>query len=164
MASNVQHRTRTNKQTSLVGIALLLFAGFCFGQPAVSLSPKDGPPTTNLQVSGSGFAPYAQIDIYFDSQDQALAVADAAGAFTQIAIQAPKSAVPGNHWVTAVERSGHLVKQEIFQVHANWTEFLTKDMHRENPYENVLNVDNVGSLRLKGTTAPARGYFPRPPW
>ena len=57
MASNVQHRTRTNKQTSLVGIALLLFAGFCFGQPAVSLSPKDGPPTTNLQSRAAASHP-----------------------------------------------------------------------------------------------------------
>jgi len=44
-------------------IAILLLAGICFGQPAVSLSPKDGPPTTTLRVSGSGFTPYAQIDM-----------------------------------------------------------------------------------------------------
>jgi len=150
MTSKGDHRTWTGKQAGLVGIAILMLAGFCFAQPAVSLSPKDGPPTTTLRVSGSGFTPYAQIDIYFDSQDQALAVADTAGAFRQVAIQAPKSAVPGNHWVTAAERSGHLVKQEIFEVHVNWTEFHTKDMHRENPYENVLSVDNVGRLHVKG--------------
>ena len=91
MRSNVQHRPLI---AGPVAIAILLLAGFCVGQPAVSLSPKDGPPTTTLRVSGSGFTPYAQIDIYFDNQDQALAAADGAGAFSQVAIQAPKSAVP----------------------------------------------------------------------
>jgi len=156
MTSKGHHPTWTGKQAGLIGIAILLLAGFCFGQAAVSLSPKDGPPTTTLHVSGSGFTPYAQIDIYFDSQDQALAVADASGAFTQIAIQAPKSAVPGNHWITAAERSGRLVKQEIFEVHVNWDQFLTRDMRRENPYENVLNVDNVGSLEVKGSYPTGR--------
>ena len=150
MTSKGDYRTWTVKQASLIGIAILLLAGFCFGRVAVSLSPKDGPPTTTLRVSGTGFTPYAQIDIYFDSQDQALAVADAAGAFSQIAIQAPKSAVPGNHWVSAVERSGHRAKQEIFEVHVDWTDFHTKDMRRWNPFENVLTVNNVASLRLIG--------------
>src|ERR1017187_11028061 len=31
----------------------------------------------------------------------------------------------------------------------NWNEFHTKDMERQNPCENVLNVNNVGSLGLK---------------
>jgi len=148
MESDVRRRIRRSTRFSLVAITISMLATSCFAQTAVSLSPKDGPPTTTLRVSGSGFTPYAQIDLYFDSQDQALAVADAAGAFSQVAIQAPKSAVPGNHWITAAERSGRLVKQKIFQVHVNWTEFHTKDMRRENPYENVLSVDNVGSLRL----------------
>jgi len=151
MTSKLQHRTGTGRQAALISIAILLLAGLCSGQPAVSLSPKDGPPTTTLRVSGSGFTPHAQIDIYFDSQDQALAVADSAGAFSQVAIQAPKSAVPGNHWVTAAERSGRIVRQEIFEVHVNWTDLHTKDMRRFNPYENVLNVNNVGSLHLKGS-------------
>jgi len=146
MEREAHAHTRTGK-LGLIVVTCLLLAGFCFGQPAVSLSPKDGPPTTNLQVSGSGFTPYAQIDIYFDSQDQAVAMADATGTFRQIAIQAPKFAVPGNHWVTAAERSGRIVKQEIFEVHVNWTEFHTKDMMRWNPYENILNVNNVGSLQ-----------------
>ena len=150
MTSKEHHPTWTGKQAGLIGIAILLLAGFCFAQTTISLSPKDGPPTTTLRVSGSGFTPYAQIDVYFDSQDEALAVADAAGTFSQIAIQAPKSAVPGNHWVTVAERSGHIAKQEIFEVHVNWTEFHTKDMRRENPYENVLNVNNVGMLHKKG--------------
>jgi len=143
------HRQSRVVRFCLALVAILVLAGLCFGQPAVSLSPKDGPPTTTLRVSGSGFTSYAQIDIYFDSQDEALVVADAAGAFSQVVIQAPKSAVPGNHWVTAAERSGRLVKQEIFEVHVNWDQFHTRDMHRENPYENVLGVDNVGSLILK---------------
>ena len=147
---NVRCRTWTGRQLCLLGIAILLLAGFCFGQAAVSLSPKDGPPTTKLRVSGSGFTPYAQIDIYFDTQDEALAVANGAGAFSQIVIQAPASAVSGSHWVSAVERGGQLGGQEQFKVSVGWSEFMTKDMERYNPYENVLNVSNVGSLRQKG--------------
>ena len=44
-------------------ISTLVLAGFCFGEPAVTLSPKDGPPTTTMRVSGSDFTPYAQIDM-----------------------------------------------------------------------------------------------------
>jgi len=150
MASDVRRPVHACRGLFALAITVAVLVGLASAQPVVVLSPKDGPPTTTLRVSGSGFTPYSQIDIYFDSQDQALVVADAAGAFSQIAIQAPKSAVPGNHWVTAAERSGHLVKQEIFEVHVNWTEFLTQDMRRENPYENVLSVDNVGSLEKRG--------------
>ena len=147
MTSKGQHGTCAGKQTGLIGIAILLLAGFCLGQPAVSLSPKDGSPTTTLRVSGSGFTPYSQIDIFFDTQDQALVVTDATGAFSGIAIQAPASAVPGKHWVSVVERSGHRAKQEIFESHVNWTQFHTKNMKRRNPYENVLSVHNVGKLQ-----------------
>jgi len=144
------HRQSQVARFCLIVVGVLLVAGYCFGQPTVSLSPKDGPSTTTVRVSGSGFTPYAQIDIYFDSQDQALAVADGTGAFSQIAIQVPKPAVPGSHWVTVAERSGRFVKQEIFEVHVNWTDFHTKDMRRWNAYENVLDVTNVGKLSLVG--------------
>src|SRR6266567_3062676 len=86
-------------------ISVLLLAGLCYSQPTVGLSPSSGPPTATVVVSGSSFPTSAAIDIYFDTTDLALAVADSTGSFSQIAIQVPASALPGTHTVTAVARS-----------------------------------------------------------
>jgi hypothetical protein len=55
-------------------------------------------------VSGTGFTVFAAIDIYFDTTDVALAIANGSGPFSNIAIQVPASALPGTHWVSAVMR------------------------------------------------------------
>ena len=149
MTSLTIFSAQTSKQVCLLGTAILFLAGFCFSQPAISLSPTDGPPTTSLRVSGSGFAPNARVDIYFGTQDEALGVANGAGSFSQIAIPAPASALPGTHWVSAVERSGQTGAQATFLVRTSWSEFDRPDMKRWNPYENVLNVNTVGSLQVK---------------
>ena len=64
-------------------------------------------------------------------------MANGAGAFSQVEIQAPASALSGSHWVSAVERGGSHAKQEIFESPRQLTEFMTQDMRRWNPYENV---------------------------
>jgi len=46
-----------SKQLCLLSVVVLLAAAVCLGEPAVSLSPKSGPPTTKLLVSGSGYKP-----------------------------------------------------------------------------------------------------------
>ena len=150
--------TRTSKQVCLLGTAILFLAGFCFSQPAISLSPIDGPPTTSLRVAGSGFAPNAKIDIYFGTQGEAVAMTNGSGSFSQIAIRAPASALPGTHWVSAVERSGHSGTQATFLVHTSWNQFHRQDMVRWNRYENVLNVNNVGGLQRKWSYATGEGY------
>ena len=128
---------------------MLLVAGVCLGEPAVSLSPKSGPPTTKLLVSGSGYKPYAEIDIYFDTKDEAKVIANGSGSFSKISIEAPRSALPGKHWVSAVQRAGEIGAQAPFQVNTNWSQFgFTPDGKRDNPYENVLNPSTVGSLDL----------------
>jgi len=144
---------RTSKQVCLLGTAILFLVGLCFSQPAISLSPTDGPPTTNLRVSGGGFAPNAKIDIYFGTQDEAVAMTNGSGSFSQIAIPAPASALPGTHCVSAVERSGHTGAQATFLVRTSWREFHRHDMVRWNQYENVLNVNSVGGLQLKWSYA-----------
>ena len=144
---------RTSKQVCLLGTAILFLAGFCFSQPAISLSPTDGPPTTSLRVSGSGFAPNAKIDIYFGTQDEAVAMTNGSGSFSQIAIPAPASTLPGAHWVSAVERSGHTGAHATFTVYTSWNQFHRHNMMRWNPFENVLNVNNVGSLQVKWSYA-----------
>jgi hypothetical protein len=153
---------RTSKQVYLLGTAILFLAGSCFSQPAISLSPTDGPPTTSLLVSGSGFAPNAKIDIYFGTQDEAVAMTNGAGSFSQIAIPAPASALPGAHWVSAVERSGHSGAQATFLVSTSWKQFRRHNTVRWNQYENVLNVNNVGGLELKWSSTTGSGVFSSP--
>ena len=149
MMSSVHHRTRTGMQAGLVCAVIFLLAGFCFGEPAISLSPTEGPPTTSLKVSGSGFAPHAKIDLYFDTKDEALAVANAKGTFSGVEISVPASALPGNHKIRAVERSDKASAHAAFLVRTNWSQFHRQNMERWNPYENVLNVNNAGNLQVK---------------
>ena len=138
-----------SKQVCLLSIVMLLVAGVCLGEPAVSLSPKSGPPTTKLLVSGSGYEPYAEIDIYFDTKDEAKVIANGSGSFSKISIEAPRSALPGKHWVSAVQRAGEIGAQAPFLVNTNWSQFGFRPDHvRENPYENVLTPSTVGSLDL----------------
>lgn len=149
MKINAQPQTSFGKDSSLVCIAILLATGFCLGQSAISLSPTSGPPTTNLRVSGSGFTPYAKVDVYFGTKDEALATANAKGSFAGITISVPASALPGTHPVKAIERSDNASAQANFLVRTNWSEFHRENMRRWNPYENVLSVKTVPNLELK---------------
>jgi hypothetical protein len=147
----------------LVPVVVLLLAGLCFAAPTIRLSPNSGPPTSNLQVSGSGFSAYAAIDIYFDTTDEALAIANGRGAFSNISIPVPASALPGNHYVSAVQRSNGLGAQALFVVQTNWAELgFTSKNNRRNPYENVLSPSTVGLMDLQWsfTTAGAVSSSP----
>jgi len=133
----------------LILLTVMLLGGLCFAAPAVTLSVKTGPPTTNLQVSGSGFPAFAAIDIYFNTTDLALTAASSTGAFSGIAIQVPTSALPGTNWVTAVARVSGEAAQTAFDVQANWPQFHIGPGHSgHNLYENVLSTSTVGSLDL----------------
>jgi len=137
------------KEVCLLSVAMLLGVGACWGKPAVSLSPKSGPPTSKLLVSGSGFKPYAEIDISFDTKDEAKAVANGSGSFSKIAIHAPKSALPGKHLVSAVQRVGKIGAQAPFLVNTNWSQFgFASNGDRSNSYENELSPATVGGLKL----------------
>jgi len=154
---------RAGKQLCLVCIAILCLAGFSFSQPAVSLSPSDGPPTTKLLVSGSHFSPFAAIDIYFDTADKALAIADGSGSFSHIAIQVPASALPGQHWVSAVQRAGATGAQAPFRVNTNWAQFGFTSRHKRlNLYENVLSPATVGSIDLRWSFPTGGGALSSP--
>jgi outer membrane protein assembly factor BamB len=138
-----------SRQVCLLSSVVLLAAGVCFGKLAVSVSPTSGPPTSKLLVSGSGFKANAEIDIYFDTKDEAKVIANSSGSFSKIPIEAPASALPGKHFVSAVQRSGDTGAQAPFSVNTNWSQFgFTSDGQRSNPYENVLNPSTVGGLGL----------------
>lgn len=139
--------SHTGKRFFLVLITVLTFAGLGFSQPKVTLGTKVGPPTTQVLVSGSGFGAYAAIDIYFDTTDEALALANSSGAFSKVPIQAPSSAVPGDHWVSAVQRSNGTGAQVVFLVQTNWAAFRFSPKHKGvNSYENVLSPTTVGQI------------------
>ena len=124
--------------------------------PAITINPTVGPPTSTVFVSGSGFDPYANVDVYFDASDLALATTNGAGVFggvsvrSGIAVPVPASAIPGTHWITAVERFGHKMARKSFLVRTDWAQFHFEPSHTGlNPYENVLSPDTVGGLTLR---------------
>lgn len=136
----------------LVGILFLLLGEFISGQ-TITLSPKSGPPTTKLSISGSGFNPNSAVDIYFDTTDEVLIITDGTGAFAKTTLKTPASAVPGQHWVSAVQRSTGTGSQAAFTVQTNWAQQGFGPSHQGwNLYENVLNTSNVGSLDLLWTS------------
>ena len=160
--SNPQGRSQSIIFLALLSAACLLLCGLASAAPSITLSKKTGPPTSRILVSGRGFAPNGVVDIYFDTKDEAVAIANSAGSFSQIAIPAPASALPGDHWVSAVERSGDRATQARFDVHANWRQFHRLNMERMNPFENVLNVNNVGNLELKWSYATGGTVYSSP--
>ena len=131
-------------------VVILWGAGWCWAQPAITLSPKAGPPTTWISVSGSGFAPNIAVDIYFGTKDEALASTDGSGNFSKIVIKALGSARPGKHWVTGVARPTGTSAQAPFLVGTNWSEAGFLPSHGSfNPYENVLSEETVGGAGLR---------------
>jgi len=117
--------------------------------PHVRLSPHSGPPTSTVRVSGAGFGAYRAVDIYFDTTDKALAATNGNGAFSGIQVRVPASAVPGTHYITAVQRHSGRSAQARFLVNTNWAQFGYSASHTGfNPYENVLSRSSVSGMGL----------------
>jgi len=139
-------------------LACLLFCGIARAAPSISLSKKSGPPTSKILVSGRGFEPNVGVDIYFDTKDEALVVTNHQGEFDNAGIHAPRSAYPGKHWVTALERNNDKGAQQPFLVQTDWRQFhFDADGTRLNPYENVLSVSNAERLGLKWASSGGGG-------
>jgi outer membrane protein assembly factor BamB len=149
--------SRTSRALARPVLALLLLAGICLAQPAVTLSPTSGPPTSTVQVSGSGFTPNAKIKIFFDVKDEALAVANGSGSFSNVDVIVPAKAVPGTHWISAVQPASHTGAQAPFLVQTNWSQLGFDANHDQwNPFENQLNTKTVKNL-VVDWTYPAAG-------
>ena len=71
--------------------------------PSITLSPPQGPPTTKVDVSGTGYGANAAVDIYFDTTDVCLAIASDTGGIG-CRINVPREAQPHAHWISAIER------------------------------------------------------------
>jgi outer membrane protein assembly factor BamB len=134
-------------------VALVFFASLAMSParaaPAVTLVPRIGPPTTTINVNGSGFTANAAIDIYFDTGDVCLSLANGTGAFT-CTIKAPASAQPQAHWISAVQRNTGNGAQAAFTVRTDWAQFhgLNAKHNGYNPYENTINSTNVRNLDI----------------
>ena len=141
---NPRERSRPNTFLAVLLVACLLLSGIARATPSITLSKKSGPPTSKILVSGRGFKSHVGVDIFFDTKDKALVVTNGKGEFHDARIHAPRSAHPGEHWVTALERNNDKGAQKPFRVQTNWTQFhFDADGSRLNPYENVLNPRSV---------------------
>jgi outer membrane protein assembly factor BamB len=142
---------RSQRLTFLASLFIAcLLSGLASAAPSISLSKKSGPPTSKILVSGSGFEPNVGVDIFFDTKDKALVVTNGKGEFHDAGIHAPRSARPGKHWVTALERNNDRGAQEPFLVQTDWSQFhFDADGTRLNPFENVLNPRTVKRIDLK---------------
>ena len=64
--------------SGLCNFCILLFVTCSFlsdvssATPRINLSTRSGPPTSRILVSGQGFEPNVGVDIYFDTEDEAL--------------------------------------------------------------------------------------------
>ena len=143
--------------------ACLLLSGIASAAPSITLSKKSGPPTSRILVSGSGFEPNVGVDIFFDTKDKALVVTNGRGEFHDATIYAPRSAHPGEHWVTALERNNDKGAQKPFLVRTNRNQFhFSPDLDGLNPYENVLSPHTASALGLKWSF-PTHYYVYSPP-
>ena len=117
--------------------------------PHLKLSLHSGPPTSTVRVSGTGFGAFRAVDIYFDITDMALAATNGHGAFSGIPVRVPASAVPGTHYITAVQRHSGRSAQARFLVNTNWAQYRYAASHSgSNPYENVLSWSTASGIGL----------------
>jgi outer membrane protein assembly factor BamB len=118
-------------------------------RPLIKISHNSGPPGSSVTISGAGFGAHQAVDLYFDTSDKALVRANGRGAFSDRAFDVPSSALPGIHYLTAVQRHTARSAQAKFVVNTNWIQDSFSRSHTGfNPYENVLSPSNVGRLQL----------------
>ena len=126
--------------------------------PKIALSPTENHPGSNTQVNGNSFGANEAIDIYFDTTDEALAFTNSNGAFGKTPVPVPANALPGTHYITAVQRSNGEGAQQVFTVNTDWPQFHFNEKHKGlNAWENVLTPNNVSSLDVAWTAALASG-------
>ena len=55
--------------------------------PTVKVLPAVGPPIISISTSGKGFRPHEAVDIFFDTTDLSVRVANARGAFSKSSLK-----------------------------------------------------------------------------
>lgn len=116
----------------------------------VAPTTKVGPPTGTVTLQGLAFQPHAAVDVYFDTTHWGLVLARSDGRFS-FGFKVPAKALPGTHWISAVQRNSGLGGQADFTVRTDWAQFHLDGANRYNRFENVLNPANVEDLSLAAT-------------
>jgi len=163
--------------TTLLVFSLCLFPALATAaSPHIYDVPQAGPPGSQTSLVGNGFDPNATLDIYFDSTSVGVVDTDNNGTFglalkaptirqNGLTIQVPKDAVPGQHWITAVERITQIQAQVAFTVWStnDWSQYQFDSQHTAfNPYEKILDKNNVQNLVERWTFKFVNG-LPIPP-
>src|SRR5215472_2753371 len=113
---------------------------------AITLGPSAGPPTTKVQVGGSGYGAGETVAIFFDGSRIASALAGSAGAFGK-AIVVPAPARPGDHIVEADGLTSGRSARAVFLVRTDWVQgCFGAGRSCFNPYENVIGPRTAGLL------------------
>lgn len=135
-------------RTAFLILAVSTIAEPGLAAPVLTMTPNSGGhPGVTRQISGTGFTASEAVDVYFDTADQFLAVTDSSGNFAAHELDIPKSALPGTHWITAVGRKTGDAVQKSFLVATSWLQYGFEAHDRgRNPYENVIDKSNVGTL------------------
>ena len=160
-------RFATKAAMRLLAFALFVILLICLfpslataATPHIYDVPQAGPPGSQTSTVGNGWDPNATLDIYLDSTHVGLVDTDSNGTFGMtlkaptirqngLTIQIPGNAVPGQHWITAVERITQIQAQVQFTVRTDWPQFHFDVQHTGfNPYENVLSSETAGNLVL----------------
>jgi outer membrane protein assembly factor BamB len=150
MPAQIRSRSLSSPFLLVVLFVCVLFPCSVLAAPSITLSKKIGRPTSEIAVFGNGFEPHVIVDIYFDTEDEAVVLTNNEGEFQHALIHVPREAYPGEHWVTALERNNDKGDQEPFVVNTNWGQFhYSPDQDGFNSYENVLKPSNVSSLGLR---------------
>jgi outer membrane protein assembly factor BamB len=142
-------------------IAAFFVSSVANASTTVTLTPGSGHPGQADTVAGAGFGGTEAVDLYFDTGDTALLVTGATGAFST-SLTVPTAAQPDTHYVTAIGRRSGDAAQYAFTVSTNWAEqgFGAARLGW-NPYENTVNISNVGTLGPLWTgTATTTGATP----
>jgi outer membrane protein assembly factor BamB len=112
----------------------------------ITLSVTSGPPTTRVRIQGTSFGGSETVAIDFDNTQIGTATTNSSGTFSA-AIVIPASASPGTHTIQATGQTSGLSASASFLVQTNWNMFGFDAGHTHfNPYENVINTQNVSSL------------------
>jgi hypothetical protein len=107
-------------------------------------------------VAGSGFGATETVVIDFDTKQVAKTTTDPAGSFSK-RFKVSKSALPGNHTVTATGKSSGYTAMATFLVRTNWSQFRFDAAHTGfNPHENVISPQNVSTLTEAWTLTRGR--------
>jgi len=97
-------------------------------------------------VSGQGFSAADTVDVFFDKMDIGSAVTDSSGKLPSRGLQVPTLAVPGTHWVTALDAGG-INAQAPFVVSTPWVQSGYQSSRVGlNPFENLITPLNASQL------------------